>query len=290
MRIIAILALILGVVLAGGAVKFMYGKFKEMEALAKTRPEAEPIPTVMIAVAKEDLRFGKKITKESVQLIAWPAEAAPKNAFNTIEDVFKEESQRTVLRQMDINEVILPSKVTGFGEEANVAALLKPGMRAHTLAVDSRSSVAGFLFPGSLVDIYLSYNGPAGQRTKLLMEKAEIIAVDQTTDRDQIKARVARTVTLEVTPEDSQRLILAERIGQLSFNMRGLGDDVISGEPLTDVGISIGDLLGKEEGPTKDKVRVNRGIGNTTTKEVDPTLDPDKPAEPEASSTERTNN
>lgn len=250
MRIFAILALVIGVFMAGGAVKYMYDQFRVMEARYNSMSGEEPVETVMIAVAAENLRYGTKIGAESVKLVRWPAEAAPETAFNTIEELFQEEgAQRTVLRHIEEKEVILRSKVTGFGEDANVAALLRPGMRAHTLGVDTQSSVAGFIFPGSQVDIYLTYNGASGQRTKLLMEKAEIIAVDQTTDREKIKAQAARTVTLEVTPQDSQRLILAERIGQLSFNLRGLGDNATiasaGGEPSKD--LSVRELLGIEE-------------------------------------------
>jgi Ca-activated chloride channel family protein len=201
-----------------------------------------------------------------------PAEATPKGAFTSVEDLFRDGGkQRTVLDRIDENEVIRKDQVTGFGEAATVASLLKPGMRAHTLPVDPKASVAGFLFPGSVIDIYLTYNGPTGQRTKLLLEKVEIIAVDQTTDRDTIKARVARTITLEVTPEDSQRLILAERIGQLSFNMRGLSDDSAAGTTLADVGLSVSNLLGVEERSpqrrAEGEVRVNRGIGNLASKD-----------------------
>lgn len=267
MRIFAILALVLGIFLAGGAVKYMYGQFRDMEARFNTRPEAEPIPTVMIAVAKEELRFGKRIGKDSVRLVEWPADAAPENAFNTIEELFKEDGlQRTVLRQMEVNEAVLKSKITGFGEEATVAALLSKGMRAHTLGVDAKSSVAGFLFPGSRVDIYLSYKNSTGTHAKLLMERAEIIAVDQTTDTAQINARVARTVTLEVTPRDSRRLILAEQVGQLSFNLRGIEEgpeDAIESDML-DEDLSVAELLNiqidaPEEEEVKGTVIVRRG-------------------------------
>ncbi len=264
MRIFAILALVLGIVLAGGAVKYMYGEFSKMRALYDSRKEQEPIPTVMVAVAKEELRYGMKIGTDSVRLVEWPADAAPKNAFNTIEDLFVPGvDQRTVIRQMEVNEPILKSKVTGFGEEATVTALLRKGMRAHTLPVDTGSSVAGFLHPGAQIDIYLTYSSKAsGQITKLLMPRAEIIAVDQTTDPEEYKARVARTVTLEVTPYDSQRLILASRTGDLSFNLRGTGDD----EELVAAAVedlSVKDLLGiKEEVVIKElseTVRVRRG-------------------------------
>ncbi len=264
MRIFAILALIIGVVLAGGAVKYMYGEFNKMRAELAGRPQYEPIPTVMVAVANEELRYGMKIGKDSVRLVEWPADAAPANAFNTIEDLFAPGvDKRTVLRQMEVNEPILKSKVTGFGEEATVTALLRKGMRAHTLPVDSGSSVAGFLHPGARIDIYLTYNSKqTGQTTKLLMEGAEIIAVDQTTDPEQYKARVARSVTLEVTPYDSQRLILAARTGDLSFNLRGTDDvdDLVAAA----VDLNVNDLLGiKVEEVVapdpRDTIRVRRG-------------------------------
>lgn len=90
MRLIAILVLIAGVGLAGGSVYYMYGKFQEAQAQLERQPKVRTIPTVMIAVATEHLKFGQPVTEKSVRMVEWPKNAAPKNGFQKLEDLFVE--------------------------------------------------------------------------------------------------------------------------------------------------------------------------------------------------------
>lgn len=232
MRSLAIMVFVVGLALAGGAAYYVFAKVQA--AQARLAP-AQPIPMVTIVVAKESLKFGMPITKNEVKLIRWPAAHAPQNAFNKMDELFDEEGQtRTALRRMEPNEPILKAKVSGFGEKVTVATLIDPGKRAYTLPVNAASSVGGFLLPGAEIDIYLTMqdrkNGPT---TRLLLQGLEIVAVDQNTDPESAVAKVAKTVTVQGTPEQVRELTLATTLGAISIALRGFGSDAVAdAEPL----------------------------------------------------------
>ncbi len=266
MRVIAIFVLLIGVCLAGGSVYYMYGKFQEAQAQLERQPKVRTIPTVMVAVATQDLKFGQPLTEKSVRMVEWPKNAAPKNGFQKLEDLFIKGSEpRTVLRRMEPDEPILKAKVTGFGEKATVAALLDPGMRAHTFSVNAVSSVGGFMLPGTRIDVILTYTDRNdGLKTKYLVQNVEVVAVDQDTDRDRIEARVARTVTVQVTPKQVEELTLAQSLGKITLALRGFG----SNELASASGVTRENLLGDapeevvEEAPAPEpeelKVKVRK--------------------------------
>ncbi|MGB0851722.1 MAG: Flp pilus assembly protein CpaB [Pikeienuella sp.] len=255
MRILAILILIIGVGVAGGAVYLAAQKYDKIEAALRKQAEeaknsvvevAPAVETTSVAVAKKAMRYGEVLTPKNVKFVEFPKESAPANAFSTEEDLFGDgEDQRIVLRAMEPNEPVLKSKVTGFGERATISAQLTPGMRAATIRIDSVSGVAGFLLPNDRVDVFLTRKGTAGLSTNVILQNIKVIAVDQFSDQDSNLARVARTATVEVTPDDAQRLALAQQIGRISLSLRQI-DEVGTNEEIAPV--KIDDII-KEEAP-----------------------------------------
>jgi pilus assembly protein CpaB len=274
MRVLALLVLVLGLFLAGGAVWYMYGQFKIMEAqLRDATPQVIRVPTVTVAVAKKNLLYGQPIDKDSVGLIEWPKDSVPKNAFTDLAQLFSDGvDNRVVLRRMDKDEPVLKSKVSGFGERATVAALLAPGMLAHTLKVDSTSSVGGFLLPGTHIDLLLTLNDTRdGLSTYFLMQNIEVIAVDQDTDTDRIAARVARTVTIQVTPDELKTVTLASSVGRITIALRGFN----STEQFSSESLTRRQLLGEDTAPVAAPrapditVRVRKGSDGVETLRVE---------------------
>lgn len=237
MRLFALIVLVAGLVLSGGAVWYMYGQFKSAEsALRDQKPEVIRVPTVNVAVAKRQLSYGEQIGPESVRMIKWPADSVPEGAFTSLEAIVPEDGKlRYALRRMETHEPLLPQKVSGFGEKATVAALLPRGMLAYTLPVDAAKSVGGFILPGTRIDIILTVNDRyEGLITYFLLQNVEVIAVDQDTDIDRIRARIASTVTIGVLPEELKQLTLASNVGSLTIALRGFeSSDVYSGESLS---------------------------------------------------------
>jgi pilus assembly protein CpaB len=229
MRIIALIVLIFGVALAGGAVFFASEKYQETEAAliklaADARSDEAPAPvmeTTAVAVAIKPLRYGQVLNASMIKFVQFPKDSAPKNIFSTKEELFGDKSEnRVVLRALEVNEPILKSKITGFGERATISGQLQPGMRAFTIRIDTVSGVAGLLLPNDHVDIFLTRKGKGGLSTNLIEQNIKIIAVDQFSGQDATRARVARTATVEVSPDQAARLALAQQVGAISLSLR----------------------------------------------------------------------
>jgi pilus assembly protein CpaB len=115
---------------------------------------------------------------------------------------------------------VLRSKVTGAGQRASLAAVLDDGKRAVTVRVDDVRGVAGFVMPGDFVDIVLIADELANKRqsySDILLEHVKVLAIDQIASEAEEKPTVARAVTLEVTKEQAQKILLASNIGKLSL-------------------------------------------------------------------------
>ena len=267
MRLFALIVLVAGLLLSGGAVWYMYGQFKDAEArLRDARPEVIKIPTVQVVVAKRRLTYGDSIDAEAVRVIDWPKDSLPEGAFTKLEDVVQEGADtRTALRRMEKHEPILPRKVSGFGERATVAALLEPGMLAYTLQVNATNSVGGFILPGTRIDIILTVNDRyEGLITYFLMQNVEVIAVDQDTDPDRISARVARTVTIGVTPDELKALTLASNVGKLTIALRGFeSSEYHSTDSLSRTQL-LGEQAPEKPAPVEQKKVITRKGGKVT--------------------------
>ena len=239
MRLVFGLVLIVGVGLAGFAV-YMARDFigAQQDQLAAERAlRAQIVPTVEVFVVNEQLRYGQQITEENIHIVKWPENAIPEGAFMALADLFPEGERRfrTVLRTMEKDEAILAVKVTNPGADAGVASRLAKGMRAFAIRVDVASGVSGFLRPGDTVDIYwtgrAAINGDDGRGqdfTALIQAGIQIIAIDQTADSDRVSPTIARTVTVEASPQQVAALAQAQSTGKLSLSLVGAEDDTVS--------------------------------------------------------------
>ncbi len=130
------------------------------------------------------------------------------------------------LRPIVIGEPVLRSKVSGTDGRATLAALLPDGFRAVSIPVNNVNGVAGFVLPGLMVDVLLmrQIEGDGAdtqdQRADVVLEGAQVLAVDQLADEKTGKPKVSRTVTLAVTPQDASRLAIANRMGTLQLTLR----------------------------------------------------------------------
>lgn len=258
MRLFAVLVLLLGLGLAGGAAFYVFNQVQMAEARLRATQPGDRIELVELAIAKRDLKFGQTLTADDVYMMKWPKIAVPENGFTSIEELLVEGAEaRTVLRRMERAEPILKTKITGFGEKATVAALLAPGMVAHTIPVNAVNSVGGFVLPGARIDVYLTLTDRgAGPSTRLLTQDLEVVAVDQDTDPDRTQAKVARTVTVQGTSEQVRELTLAGALGSLSIALRGLDSGAVA-----DLGpLNRSTLLGEVEETVVQAEPVDPGI------------------------------
>ncbi|NDK33619.1 Flp pilus assembly protein CpaB [Rhodovulum sulfidophilum] len=246
MRLIFGLVLLVGLGLAGFAVYMAQGYFNQTKRdLAAARAQQVALETVV--VAREPLRYGQQITLADLRPVLWPEESIPDGVFRTKEELFPEGQPqfRTVLRAMEAGEPLLQVKVTDPGADAGITSRLTRGMRAFAIRVDVSSGVSGFLRPGDRVDIYWSGESHSKQFTKLIEPGIRLIAVDQIAHDDTTRPVIARTVTVEVSPQQVAALAQAQSIGRLSLALVGANDDVLAEA----VEVDHKTLLGIEDAP-----------------------------------------
>jgi pilus assembly protein CpaB len=135
-----------------------------------------------------------------------------------------------VIRQMEKMEVILGVKVTEPGADIGLTSRLAKGKRAFAIKVDVASGVSGFVHPGDNVDIYWtgSTQGNNSDFTQLIETAINVVAIDQAANSDRAtSATIARTVTVEATPQQVARLAQAQATGRLALSLVGTGDDTV---------------------------------------------------------------
>ena len=236
MRAVFGLVLIVGLGLAGFAVYMVQGQFAKQSAVSARQQAAlaAQVPTVDVYAVNRTVNYGEALTPADVVIIQYAEPFLPEGVFLTEEELFPagNEEPRYVLRQMDANEPVLAAKITAPGEDAGITSRLSRGMRAFTISVDVASGVSGFLRPGDKVDVYWSgqIDGPQGSRnvTQLIEAGVALVAVDQTSDGSMNGAMIARTVTVEITPQQVANLAQAQATGSLSLSLVGSADDTVA--------------------------------------------------------------
>jgi pilus assembly protein CpaB len=225
MRANHIVILVLAVVMGGiAALWTRYWLASHSHASAN----AAPIGTIVVAA--QPLRFGVALTADNIAEIPWAAPELPEGAFATKEALLKD-GRRVVLSPLEPNEPVLRSKTTGPDQRASLSSLLQGGKRAVTVRVDDVRGVAGFILPGDFVDVVLIGEDPAARRenySEILVQNLKVLAVDQLASERQEQPTVPKAVTLEVTPEQAQRILLATNIGRLSLTLRQLADSSVA--------------------------------------------------------------
>lgn len=227
--ILLAIAVVIGLVAVFLANAYFSGVEKRQQAVAQEQQ------LVRIVVATQNMEFGAKLTDQNVRLQNWPANAVPQGAFRSIPDALK--GNRVALRAMVPGEAVLASNVSGTDGRATLAALLPDGTRALSIPVDQVHGVAGFVLPGTMVDVLLTRQiegdgaKPQDVRSDLLLESIQVLAVDQLANDKEGQPKVSRTATLAVTPYDAQRLAVAMKLGTLSLALRKVESAAGIGEP-----------------------------------------------------------
>jgi pilus assembly protein CpaB len=214
--------LVIGLFLAGGSVLVAHSYLQKMTAQPG---QAQAKEVAAIVVARGEISYGAPISFEMLRLQEWPAEAVPPEAFTSLEEVLGTSTQqpRRARRSMVAGEPVLRSKVSEFGEKVTIADIIDPNKRAMAIRVNDVSGVGGFVTPGDRVDVLLTrrLNGD-NMITTTVLQDIVVRGIDQLADEDLDKPNVVRTVTVEVSPEEAQRLALAQEAGTLGLTLRNL--------------------------------------------------------------------
>jgi pilus assembly protein CpaB len=177
-----------------------------------------------LVVATAPLGFGTSIAEDKIAEIPWVSSDLPEGAFATKRDLLKD-GRRVVLSQIDRNEPVLRSKITAPGQRGSLSTLLDSGKRAVTVRVDDVRGVAGFILPGDRVDVALirmeASSAGSHSYSDVILQSVKVLAVDQVvSERPEQASVIAKAVTLEVTADEAQKVLLATNIGKLSLILR----------------------------------------------------------------------
>lgn len=213
-RIFIVLAL---AVTVGGA--FALATYNYTQKAPVTQIEAPSTRPVVIAAANLDL--GASLRKEDVRTIDWPAESVPAGAFEHVEDVIG----RGLIQPVVQNEAILPSKLASKDAGAGLPPVIRPGYRALSVRVNDVVGVAGYVLPGTHVDVVVTIN-PTSQQpdvtSKVVLTNVEVLASGTKIERDneQGKPIAVSVVTLLVNPAEAEKLTLASTEGKIQLALR----------------------------------------------------------------------
>jgi len=172
-----------------------------------------------IVSAAHELRSGVTLTPRDVALIDWPSDVSLPGSFSRIQDVIG----HPLIYSVGAKEPILQRELAVEGSGIGLSAKIPDGMRATAVRSNEIVGVGGFLYPGSHVDVLATYNlpGSAGNMTETVLQDVEVLTAGQTIEPDpQGKPQSVNVVTLLLSPEDSQKLLLASSQGSIQFVLR----------------------------------------------------------------------
>lgn len=214
-------------------------------AAAQWVAQQTSMATAKVVVAARDLDVGTRLTPAMLQVVDWPASSAVKGAFADTAKLDTRVINSNILR----GEPVLENKLAPVGSKGGLSAVIGEGKRAMTVKVNEVVGVAGFALPGNYVDIMVNVQDEKTKTiSKIVLEQILVLAVAQDqVVRDEAKAKVVSAVTLEVTPEQAEKLDLARSVGNLSLVLRNQVDR----NPTLTTGARTGDLLAGTQAEVK---------------------------------------
>jgi pilus assembly protein CpaB len=249
LKIALVVAVFFGLIAAYGIFNFLRQQRQAAEALRTQTQD--------VVIAAKDIAAGSTINETmlkdgTVRAIKWPKASVPAGAFGAPTQVIGKVNRVKIMA----NEPILESRLAGEG--AGLTVRLEAGKRAMAVRVDEIIGVSGFIVPDDRVDVIVTTTPPGvndnnkdARLSKIVLQNKRVLSVAQSTEQKDGKPQVARSITLEVSPEEAEKLSLAYQEGPIVLALRGLGDDT---EPKT-IGSNKNDLLAlgirKTTGPAR---------------------------------------
>jgi len=210
-----VIALVVALLLSAGATYFVYTRMMQQNQ--------SQIQFTKIVVAARPLPAGAPLKAEDLTLADWPTNLPLNGSFAKVEDV----QERPLIFPLGEKEPVLERDLAVPGSGIGLTVRIPPGMRATSIRSNEIVGVAGFLFPGSHVDILATYT-PMGSNspiTQTVLQNVEVLTAGQKIQPDpQGKPETVSVVTLLLSPEDSEKLLLASSLGTIQFVLRNGSD------------------------------------------------------------------
>jgi pilus assembly protein CpaB len=233
------------VLVASASSFFMYRVIQRMPV---REVEVASVPAV---VAARNIPVGTMLVKEDLKVVAWPARTPIQGGFKGVDEV----TNRGLIAAIAENEPLTEGKLAPLGAGAGLAPTIPAGMRAISVRVNEVIGVAGFVIPGSRVDLVITVNDPSGKGTvtKAVVNNIEVLTAgsrfDQEASRAEGKPIQASVVTLLATPQDAEKISLAASEGQITLTLRNPLDVT----PTETQGARLASLLGNPSPPPIEK-------------------------------------
>lgn len=176
-----------------------------------------------IVVAAANLNIGTRLSADNLALAEWPKANVPQGAFSEIGQV----EGRVVISKMIAGTPIRAAELAAPGSGAGLVATIKPGMRAMAIRVDEVVGVGGFIMPNTFVDVIEIDSQSPTSRARTILEKVEVLAIAQETYNEDGKPKVVRTVTLELSPQDAEKMAQTTHKGPIQLVLRNPLDEVV---------------------------------------------------------------
>jgi pilus assembly protein CpaB len=212
-----LIALLVALLLSGGITYFLNRKISR-------RMASTPIATNQKYVAaSRSLQAGEVLKAESLRLVEWPDRLPLEGPFTRIDELVG----RVLVYPVAARQPIVVGYLAPPGSGTGLSVKIPEGMRAASVRCDEIVGVAGFLLPGSHVDVLVTFRGevPSSSATQIVLQDVDVLTVDQKTDQEPGgKPEKAGVVTLLLKPDDAEKLVLASNQGSIHFVLRNGAD------------------------------------------------------------------
>jgi pilus assembly protein CpaB len=262
------IVLVVAVLLAGVASLGMYRVVSRRPAGGTAEAK-----TVGVVVAAHPLKLGARLTSDHVKLVKWPADAQVPGAFATVEEVV----DRGLIADVEVNEPLTAAKLAPVEAGAGLPPSIPPGMRAVSVKVNEVVGVAGFVVPGTRVDVMVTLTNRQQQQesvTRVVVSNVQVLTAGTRYDQENAKEGQpipSTVVTLLVSPEDGERIALAASEGQIMLTLRNPLDTL----PTATTGVRTGGLLGQPAAaPQPIKPRVPKASAPAKPVQPEPATNP----------------
>lgn len=212
-----IVGLVVAIVIALLFSSFVYRQFKQASAV-------KPVATQNLVVAAVPLQLGTRLDASNLRVIPWPSNQPIVGMFGRIEDCVN----RAVITNLAENEPILETQLAPKEAGAGLPATIPEGMRAVSVAVNEVVGVAGFVTPGTMVDVLVTGQMPGQSNNKItrtILENVRVLAAGQKIEQDHDgKPQTVPVITLLVTPDDATKLAMGSTEGKIQLSLRNTID------------------------------------------------------------------